>query len=118
MKNFKLLTKTAIVGYILLANVFISNAQNRKAIIQHWESDNTTDTTWMYFKSDTTQIQLIYIDSLNYVKYEKAIHVKSGYGLDIFVGFFDAEIKEQCFIVSEKKYIEIKADKIWQVRRL
>ena len=118
MENFKLFTKAAIVGYILLANIFISNAQNLKAIIQHWESDNTTDTTWMYFKSDTSQIQLIYVDSLNYIKYAKAIHVKSGYGLDIIVGFFDAEIKEQYFIISENKYIEIKADKIWQVRRL
>ena len=71
----------------------------------------------MYFKSDTTQVQLIF-DSLNYVKYAKAIHIKSGYGIDIFVGFFEAEIKEQYFIISEKKYIEIKADKIWQVRRL
>jgi hypothetical protein len=32
MKNFKLLTKTAIVGYILLANVFISCVDNKKQV--------------------------------------------------------------------------------------
>ena len=118
MRNFKLFIKTAIIGYILLSNVFISNAQNRKAIITHWESNNTTDTTYMYFKSDTIKIQLIYMDSLNYVKYAKAIYVKSGYGLDDFIGFFDAEIKEQYFIISKNKYIEIKEDKIWHIRPL
>lgn len=32
MKNFKLLTKTAIVGYILLANVFISCVNDEKKV--------------------------------------------------------------------------------------
>ena len=111
-KKVKSIVLTLIV---LVVNVFIANAQNRKAIIQTWGANNTTDTTWMDFKSDTIQVHLIYIDSLNYLKYTEAIYVKSGYGLDGFIGFFDAEIKEKYFIIFKDRYIEIKADQIWQV---
>lgn len=41
---------------------------------------------------------------------------KELYELDMLPGFFDSEIKNQYFVISEKKYVELKIEQIWQMR--
>lgn len=75
-----------------------------------------TDTIHLTYRADTTPSQFLYADSANIVKYsgDGAISVKSGYGNDMFFGYFESE-RVQYFVLINNVYVEIKRPRIWQV---
>jgi len=117
MKNKTLITHlTRLCLCALLAGVCFSSFGQKKMFIEcynNFENKRVCDTTYEYFRSDTSVIHIIYADSLDIMKYSKAIKVISGYGYE---GYFDLENNVQIFIRYKNKWLEINRRRIWKIQ--
>jgi len=71
--------------------------------------NNVIHTYELTYFSDTTAIQIIYIDNLNYLKYAKGICIESGYRSDKMTLGWEQDYTIRYFI---EEYIEIELEKI------
>ncbi len=105
--------KKLIITLTFIIISLISLSQSKPMLID-WQGE--IDTIPLYYKADTINIEIVYIDSLSYLRFAPGVCIRSGYGNDIFFPrFYERDYKETFFVLYKQKYFEISPELIYNI---